>query len=196
MYNKLFTLILVAGACLSAHLPAGPDPIEWAEREEAKMKQNQLSRRQIPWYLPVIAVPQVVEVHHVIILQSPETRCFPPRIPPTPPASPPTPGQMDDGLEGRMGGGGGGGGQRNVTATEPSRCVWAIVACCAPGSTSIRYTCFELLGCQGAFWDVNPCDNRVVMAAANTALRFYMNNNTAPSGSNNNINDISSNLTQ
>ncbi|XP_073978054.1 hadley isoform X2 [Rhodnius prolixus] len=192
MYSKFCALILIAGVCLSAHLPSGPDPLEWSEREEGKLKQSQVSKRQVPWYLPVIAVPQIVEVHHVIVLQSPETRCLPPRLPPTPA---PTPGTTEDGLEGRMGQGD----SRNATTPEPSRCVWAIVACCAPGSTSIRYTCFELLGCQGAFWDVNPCDNRVVMAAANTALRFYMSNSTAASAgniNNNNVDDIASNLTQ
>ena len=68
----------------------------------------------------------------------------------------------------------GGTGEKN--STGPSKCVWSIVACCAPGSKNIRYSCFELLGCPGAFWGTNPCEEKVVMAAANTALKYYEDN--------------------
>ena len=43
-----------------------------------------------------------------------------------------------------------------------------------------RYSCFELLGCPGGFWGVNPCEERVVQAAANTALKYYMGGGEAP----------------
>nr|ATU83037.1 secreted hypothetical protein [Pristhesancus plagipennis] len=184
MQYSLLILAIAAGFSLSAYLPSGPDPVEWYNKEETQPREKQVSKRQVPWYLPVITVPQIVEVHHVVILQSPDQRCFP-RRPPTPDT---TPGPTDDGLSIRMGGG-----SNTTTATQPSKCVWAIVACCSPGSLNIRYTCFELLGCQGAFWDVNPCESRITMAAANTALKFYMSNTSAPSS---NINDITSNLTQ
>ncbi|KAK9507015.1 hypothetical protein O3M35_008848 [Rhynocoris fuscipes] len=186
MQYTLLILVIAAGFSLSAYLPPGPDPVEWYNKEETQaQQQSQVSKRQVPWYLPVITVPQIVEVHHVVLLQAPEQRCFPRRPPLTPET---TPGPTDDGLTNRMGGG-----SNNTSVEQPSKCVWAIVACCSPGSLNIRYTCFELLGCQGAFWDVNPCESRITMAAANTALKFYMSNNSAPSS---NINDVASNLTK
>ena len=83
-----------------------------------------------------------MEVHHVVMLQPPNcvTGTLPgtapgtvPIVPgtyPQPPVTtaPPTPGIFD-----RM--------NTNVNATmpkRPSRCVWAIVACCSPDSTAIR----------------------------------------------------------
>ncbi|XP_067010601.2 uncharacterized protein hdly [Anabrus simplex] len=61
----------------------------------------------------------------------------------------------------------------NVIPTGPSKCVWAIISCCTPRSNVIRHECFELLGCQGAFWDVNPCDGRITQSAVKLALNFY-----------------------
>uniref|UniRef100_A0A0A9Y5X9 Uncharacterized protein n=1 Tax=Lygus hesperus TaxID=30085 RepID=A0A0A9Y5X9_LYGHE len=124
-------------------------------------------------FIPLIAgggfgfgAPPVIQVHHIVQIQSPNQRCIPfPSPQPTP--GPGSPGGRD-GIESRFG-------DTNQTAAkDPSPCVWAIVSCCSPGNANIRYSCFELLGCQGAFWDLSPCEPRVVQAAANTALMFYM----------------------
>ncbi|XP_025420707.1 uncharacterized protein LOC112690831 [Sipha flava] len=56
---------------------------------------------------------------------------------------------------------------------EPSRCVWAILSCCAPSNTPIRYTCFDVLGCSTAFWDTNPCVPAILKAALDQATQFY-----------------------
>lgn len=57
---------------------------------------------------------------------------------------------------------------------EPSRCVWAILSCCAPANSPIRYTCFDVLGCSSAFWDTNPCVPPIVQAALEQATKFYV----------------------
>ncbi|KAF6208226.1 hypothetical protein GE061_016678 [Apolygus lucorum] len=129
-------------------------------------------------FIPLIAgaglgwgAPPVIQVHHIVQIQSPNQRCIPfPSPQPTPGQGYPTrpTGAGRDGIETRFG-------ESNDTTTKnPSPCVWAIVSCCSPGNANIRYSCFELLGCQGAFWDLSPCEPRVVQAAANTALMFYM----------------------
>lgn len=56
---------------------------------------------------------------------------------------------------------------------EPSRCVWAILSCCAPANTPIRYTCFDVLGCSAAFWDTNPCVPAILKTALDQATQFY-----------------------
>lgn len=56
---------------------------------------------------------------------------------------------------------------------EPSRCVWAILSCCAPANTLIRYTCFDVLGCSTAFWDTNPCVPAILKTALDQATQYY-----------------------
>lgn len=56
---------------------------------------------------------------------------------------------------------------------EPSRCVWAILSCCAPSNTPIRYTCFDVLGCSTAFWDTNPCVPAIIKTALDQATQYY-----------------------
>lgn len=60
-----------------------------------------------------------------------------------------------------------------TTQRQLNRCVWAIVSCCNPGNDQIRYSCFENLGCPGAFWDNSPCSREVTQAAFNAAQEFY-----------------------
>lgn len=55
----------------------------------------------------------------------------------------------------------------------PSRCIWAIVACCAPTSVTFRYSCFNFLGCSGTFWQINPCQLPIIMLAVNEASGYY-----------------------
>jgi hypothetical protein len=62
-----------------------------------------------------------------------------------------------------------------ATVADPTRCVWAIISCCSPGSNRIRHPCFELLGCPGPFWDTNPCNERMTGAAIKVAGEFYSN---------------------
>jgi hypothetical protein len=59
------------------------------------------------------------------------------------------------------------------TVEDPSRCVWAIVSCCSPGSNKVRHACFELLGCPGPFWDTNPCNKGMTASAVKVVYRFY-----------------------
>lgn len=61
----------------------------------------------------------------------------------------------------------------NAVVPPPSKCIWAIVSCCAPTTASYRYSCFNYLGCTGAFWQVNPCQLPVIMLAMNEALAYY-----------------------
>jgi hypothetical protein len=61
------------------------------------------------------------------------------------------------------------------TVADPSRCVWAIISCCSPGSSNVRNPCFELLGCPGPFWDTNPCNERITGAALKVVGEFYSN---------------------
>lgn len=53
------------------------------------------------------------------------------------------------------------------------RCVWAIITCCNPSNEKIRYSCFENAGCEGAFWDRNPCSREVTLEALDAAQQFY-----------------------
>lgn len=55
----------------------------------------------------------------------------------------------------------------------PSQCVWAIVNCCASNSLAVRYECFERLGCNGAFWDLNPCSDFVLNAALDESDTYF-----------------------
>lgn len=61
----------------------------------------------------------------------------------------------------------------NSRPREPSRCVWAVISCCSPLSNNVRYSCFEQLGCNGSFWDGNPCSREYTTAALNAAQKFY-----------------------
>jgi hypothetical protein len=61
------------------------------------------------------------------------------------------------------------------TVADPSRCVWAIISCCSPGSSIVRNPCFELLGCPGPFWDTNPCNEGITGAALKVVGEFYSN---------------------
>jgi hypothetical protein len=63
------------------------------------------------------------------------------------------------------------------TAADPSRCVWAIISCCSPGSSNVRNPCFELLGCPGPFWDTKPCNEKITGAALKVVGEFYSNGN-------------------
>ncbi|XP_050537982.1 uncharacterized protein LOC126903608 isoform X2 [Daktulosphaira vitifoliae] len=56
---------------------------------------------------------------------------------------------------------------------EPSRCVWAILSCCAPANSPVRYTCFDVLGCSSAFWESNPCVPPVIKVALEEAVKYY-----------------------
>ncbi|CAH1404469.1 unnamed protein product [Nezara viridula] len=160
-------------------LGPGPQPGEGQEQAERKqVKRN--------WfyggYYPVIQYPQPnpytpfqqvqpLVVHHLVVMQSPT--CQPagnvPYLPPFQnPDKPQTPVTTTPSVLNR------GSFDTEPQPKKPSKCVWAIVACCSPDSTAIRYSCFELLGCPGSFWGVNPCKAEVVQAAANTALKYYM----------------------
>lgn len=63
-----------------------------------------------------------------------------------------------------------GGAEKNK---QPSRCVWAILSCCAPANSNIRYTCFDVLGCSTAFWNTNPCVPAIIKAVLDQANSFY-----------------------
>lgn len=54
-----------------------------------------------------------------------------------------------------------------------AKCVWGVVNCCSRSNNAIRYACFEQLGCHGAFWDLNPCNNDVIDAAIGEADNFF-----------------------
>ncbi|GAB0087309.1 hypothetical protein DMENIID0001_016030 [Sergentomyia squamirostris] len=62
---------------------------------------------------------------------------------------------------------------RAPQADGPSRCVWAIVNCCSPRNPAVRYACFERVGCNGVFWDLNPCSDVVVQAAIDETNRYF-----------------------
>ncbi|KPU79728.1 uncharacterized protein Dana_GF17997, isoform C [Drosophila ananassae] len=55
--------------------------------------------------------------------------------------------------------------QPPTSGPKVTSCVWAIVNCCTSGSRKIRYSCFEEFGCNGAFWDINPCADQSVLDA-------------------------------
>lgn len=63
-----------------------------------------------------------------------------------------------------------GGAEKNK---EPSRCVWAILSCCAPANSNIRYTCFDILGCSTAFWNTNPCIPAIIKTVLDQATIYY-----------------------
>ncbi|XP_014254499.1 uncharacterized protein LOC106669492 [Cimex lectularius] len=156
---------LFVACCVGHSLPVS----QTADEEAQTKSEKTVTKRSIPWYLPTIYLPPIIQVHHVIYLQKPDGRCFSDLPRPTPGPSGNTTNALPS-LEDRLGV------NTNDTNQEPSKCVWAIVACCSPNSREIRYSCFELLGCEGPFWDENPCESRIVTAAANTALKFYMSN--------------------
>lgn len=64
---------------------------------------------------------------------------------------------------------------QQIAPVEPPRpsCVWGIVQCCTPKDINIRYACFERVGCQGAFWDLNPCGDDIFNAALSESDRFF-----------------------
>ncbi|KAL1139860.1 hypothetical protein AAG570_006837 [Ranatra chinensis] len=163
VYSWRLLLVVLVGAGLAVCSPLGSSQKEDEVTSKSGGEAKSRHTRQIA-FLPFIAVPPVYQVHQVILVQP--DRC-----------------SSRPGLEDRFGQVDGNGpateGPAPPTPEEPSKCVWSIVACCAPGSRNIRYSCFELLGCPGAFWDTNPCDEKVVAAAANTALRFYEGNSTS-----------------
>jgi hypothetical protein len=59
------------------------------------------------------------------------------------------------------------------TDSGPTRCVWGIVNCCRRGNPALRYNCFEMLGCGGAFWDYNPCSDNIFDAAVQETNRYF-----------------------
>lgn len=61
----------------------------------------------------------------------------------------------------------------NNNVREPSRCVWAIISCCTGSSQDVSYSCFEQLGCSGAFWDSSPCNSEFARAAINAAANYF-----------------------
>ncbi|XP_055376673.1 uncharacterized protein LOC129608907 [Condylostylus longicornis] len=62
--------------------------------------------------------------------------------------------------------------------TGPSNCIWAIVNCCSKSNTTIRYGCFEQIGCVGAFWDFNPCGDNWQRKAVEEAEKFFDEDDT------------------
>lgn len=191
---KLLVMLTAVVSLRGQGLGPGPQPGEGQEQPERKQVRRNLPYPFLPVYIPY---QQVVEVHHVVMLQPPNclpggSSQLPPYLPPqpypgvqVPPAQrpqpqpqpqppvtePPTSGILD-----RLNPSN----KNDTMPKRPSRCVWAIVACCSPDSNSIRYSCFELLGCPGAFWGVEPCQSQVVQAAANTALNYYMSGGLPP----------------
>ncbi|XP_046671446.1 uncharacterized protein LOC124361440 [Homalodisca vitripennis] len=120
--------------------------------------------------------PQIYKLDNIIIIANPPQPqpCIPQRPPPNFPKPKPG-GGSEDGVDDR-------GGQFDEEG--PSKCTWAIVACCSPGNRNVRYNCFELLGCPGFFFDNSPCDPEIVMAAANAALEYYRKANNGTTDNN------------
>jgi len=183
MAIKSFLLLAVVSFANSAKLinsgstlARGPDPIDFPSETtyEKSVKQRQIGFFPHFGYSAQFCPPPQIINLHPIVLFSPQTKqqeSCPPTVPPSPATRPDT---DSPGLGMRFGENDA---DSNTTKMgKPSKCVWSIVACCAPGSKNIKYTCFELLGCPGAFWDKNPCEAKVVQAAANTALKYYMDN--------------------
>lgn len=56
---------------------------------------------------------------------------------------------------------------------QPSACIWAIVACCSPVNFHFRYGCFHYLACTIVFWQVEPCQLSIILAASREATRYY-----------------------
>ncbi|XP_075217492.1 hadley [Lycorma delicatula] len=189
LLEPLITIWFSIIVCISITVARSESTINPNTEEDGVDNQDRkVHKRQVPWLLPqlfpnLIFLPNTREGWRYYPCRSYPTYPYPSPYPPPslPPSTPPSsPADDPNEILDRMGGGGE---ERKKGKEEPSRCVWAIVACCSPGSRDIRYSCFELLGCPGAFWDVNPCDEKVVMAAANSALNFYsgMNNETSSS---------------
>lgn len=60
-----------------------------------------------------------------------------------------------------------------TTSRQLSRCVWAIVNCCSRNTDAVRYSCFEAVGCHGAFWDLNPCSEELLDAAIDESESYF-----------------------
>lgn len=56
---------------------------------------------------------------------------------------------------------------------QPSSCVWAIIACCSPVNFHYRYGCFHFLSCTILFWQVEPCQLPIILAATREAIDYY-----------------------
>lgn len=65
---------------------------------------------------------------------------------------------------------------------QPSPCVWAVLACCAPTNFHFRFGCFPYLGCSTLFWQSDPCQFQTVMQAAEEAVQFYQQFDKRSSG--------------
>ncbi|XKL65687.1 hypothetical protein PGB90_009107 [Kerria lacca] len=57
--------------------------------------------------------------------------------------------------------------------SQPSACIWAIIACCAPTNYHFWHGCFHYLGCSVAFWQVDPCQLSVILMASREAVEYY-----------------------
>lgn len=55
----------------------------------------------------------------------------------------------------------------------PSKCVFAVVACCESSTSEPRLGCFEQLECDGPFWDRSPCEPAVLDASLARLAKFY-----------------------
>ncbi|KAG8223189.1 hypothetical protein J437_LFUL000355, partial [Ladona fulva] len=58
------------------------------------------------------------------------------------------------------------------TIKEPSKCVWAILGCCNPGSERVNIACFEEKGCHGNFFDRSPCRRESAANAHRIMMRY------------------------
>lgn len=121
--------------------------------------------------------PQIYKVDNLIIIANPPEQQACPQTCNIKPLDKNTFPGKDDELDNRLG---------LSDPSEPTKCTWAIVACCAPGNNEVRYNCFELMGCPGLFLGQNPCTPRFVEAATQSALNFYRsgNSNTTASDTN------------
>lgn len=116
---------------------AGVNPII---EDEVSNQDRKVQKRQVPWFLPqgfpnINFLPNTREGWRYYPCRSYPT--YPPSYPPPslPPSTPPSsPADDPNDILDRMGGGEG----RKKGREEPSRCVWAVVACCSPGSRDIR----------------------------------------------------------
>lgn len=154
------------------------DPVHLVLEGDDDIAKIVRATRQVPDNTVVSQFPKIFKVDDFIIIANPKVKTPQPCTPqpvacPTVPLIRPIPPPEDDtDLRSRMP-------EDGDKPSKPSKCTWAILACCSPDSKNIRYTCFELLGCPGAFWDLNPCEDKVLLAASNTALQFYSGNSVA-----------------
>lgn len=68
--------------------------VEQPTAEASRAKRNANVQGAAWGFLPIFAAPPVIQVHHIIHLQSPDRRCFPspfPGQPPVPPTQSPVP---------------------------------------------------------------------------------------------------------